>query len=241
MPRDKGAGRRNRQHDRCGFCYECQDGFIAPPNKHWQFRPGRTEAGRSDVEDCIYAHDDIPRGFIELFANKRKNQLRQTQVKACERWQGWYPNVVGYLPRQRDFDLSIPFEIFDDYFFCGALWNPCRLYWKNQRAMPGALGQTFDKGDCSEIWISRLTGHARGERWTERSLQDILDTLLHGMCHAAFQIFGCNCSDCFCYDNLIGTSGITGHGPSYVQLCKAIEREANRTFGDLGERWNLDV
>ena len=62
------------------------------------------------------------------------------------------------------------------------------------------------------------------------SLIKILSALLHEMAHAVLRIYTCLCR---CRGR---TLGVTGHGPSWVKLVEAIEKELERSFGGR-DKW----
>ena len=61
-----------------------------------------------------------------------------------------------------------------------------------------------------------------------------LGTLLHEMVHAMLHTFACRCQ---CAAETAGTSG---HGPSWVTIAKAMEKELKNKFDGFGI-WDLKI
>lgn len=69
----------------------------------------------------------------------------------------------------------------------------------------------------------------------------VLGTLLHEMVHAVFSVFGCQCAHCNCELNVPFADGLSGQGPSFMELARAVEKEASREFPLRQGSWVLDL
>ncbi|CAF9937011.1 MAG: hypothetical protein ALECFALPRED_007041 [Alectoria fallacina] len=69
--------------------------------------------------------------------------------------------------------------------------------------------------------------------FTGQTAQRILGALLHGMTHAFFICYGYPDLSCRCDITRSRTVGVTGHGPVWAKLCRAIEAEADGHFSGL--------
>ncbi|KAI4185796.1 MAG: hypothetical protein L6R41_003911 [Letrouitia leprolyta] len=106
--------------------------------------------------------------------------------------------------------------------------------------MPGVSGETeFDRDDRDDRIPAQITilRKALGKKNRYPSGADaiqVINVLLHEMCHAYDLLNVCGCPDC----NLGGTSGFqtsdSGHHNSWLYLAWLVEMAANRAFGFLG-------
>ena len=160
----------------------------------------------------------------------------QLQEAALQRWHQWLPGVDISL-REDGLDLQFLFDLFDDYFFQGGTKHNTTVEWLEYLPDLHIYGQTRFQDTGAVISIMRLQPQ---RVWTRQSVKRLLSTLLHEMAHVFVQLKGCNCLTCLCPLNASNIRGASGHGPSWVKLCEAIEAEANRVLQGLHGIWDLD-
>ena len=150
--------------------------------------------------------------------------------KALARWEALLPELLdGPLWRESEIDLKDSFSVLDDFIFLRALRNRCRVEWVEEPRDGRNLGmvgwcewaEETNQGPTQWIRIVRPTAQK------PKTVQDILCTLIHEMCHAIFA-FKCKCVSCCCTLNMINGEGLDGHGPSWEKLRRAIEETANQ-------------
>ena len=165
----------------------------------------------------------------------------EIKMQALERWNVLLPELLdGPLLRETAFDLKDMFFVLNDFLFLGALRNRCCVEWvdecrtgKKQKTLGWCEpGEETNHGPIQ--WI-RLVRPTAGK---PQSVQDILSTLMHEMCHAIFA-FKCNCDCCRCPLNRLNGVGLSGHGPSWGKLRRSIEKTANTHLNGLFERITL--
>lgn len=103
----------------------------------------------------------------------------------------------------------------------------------------GRKGYTVDAdgpGHRATIFIKRPLLHHAG--WTKLLVKEVLQTLLHEMIHALFNVYECRCASCTTAENRAVNTGVSGHGPNWRELGMAVQEEAERMFEG---GWELDL
>lgn len=134
--------------------------------------------------------------------------------------------------------------MYDGYFFCGALRGRVDVVWVNTCPKEGQKGYTVDApGPRHRAKICMKRPGAGHTTWTPLLVKESLETLLHEMIHALFNVYECRCATCTTVENQASNTGVqgSGHGPNWRELGQAVEEEANKMFGTFEERCNLDV
>ena len=165
-------------------------------------------------------------------------ELDQVQRDALMRWR------ANETERRREkegytFPLDFYFEIFDDYFFLGSLRQYTKVAWAhNTPANIDWVGLTkvnsrFVTPGPLEILIQvkRQDDQLRNRE----IVGECLDTLLHEMVHAFFTIYSVSAME------IMETVGLTGHGECWVRVATVIAAEANRSFGESWDQWELGI
>ena len=176
---------------------------------------------------------------IDIFTRQQSWQSSwqsQLQEAALQRWHQWLPTIDDSL-REDGLDLQFLFHLFDDYYFQGRIKHDTTAKWIEYRSGLPLLGMTIVRGTRAVIFIKKL--HPQ-RVWKRDLVKFLLGTLLHEMAHAFVDLKGCSCPTCVCPANVPNTCGVSGHGPSWVKLCEAIEAEANRSLRGLHGIWDLD-
>lgn len=154
----------------------------------------------------------------------------EIKKQALDRWNVLYPELNDG-PRWRDteFDLKDMFFVLDDFLFLGALRDSCKVEWVDE-CMTGWTHHSIGWFETAEVtnrgptlWI-RLVRPTVAKKLT---VQGILGTLMHEMCHAILA-FRCFCYRCRCPLNRMNSAGLSGHGPSWDKLRRPVEKTANR-------------
>ena len=154
----------------------------------------------------------------------------EIKIQALNRWKVLIPELLdgGYW-RDTEFDIKNIFFVLDDFLFLGALRERCRVEWVDERTT-GWLQHKIGWCEPAEVTNREPTQWIRLIRPTgakQRSVQEILGTLMHEMCHAIFA-FKCGCYRCRCPLNKMNGEGLSGHGPSWDKLRRSIEKTANQ-------------
>ena len=131
--------------------------------------------------------------------------------------------------------------MYDDYFFCGALHGRVDVVWVDDCPKKG---YTVDAaGPRHRATISIKRPGAEHTIWTRRLVRESLQTLLHEMIHALFNVYECRCAACTTVEHQASNTGVpgSGHGSNWRELGQAVQEEAEKMFGGFDERWDLDV
>ena len=185
-----------------------------------------------------YACEDLTSEFVKYWTRlpeMDEAELDQVQIDALMRWRASLTDhrqeKEGYT-----FPLDFYFGIFDDYFFLGSLRQYTKVVWAhNTPANIEWVGFTkinnlFMTPGPLEILIQvkRQDDQLRNRE----IVGECLDTLLHEMIHAFFMIYSVSAME---------TEGLTGHGECWVRVSTVIAAEANRSFGELWDQWELGI
>ena len=186
-----------------------------------------------------YACEDLTDEFVKYWTKMPEMGeagLDQVQIDALTLWRASQTErrevIDGYA-----FPLDFYFEIFDDYFFLGSLRPYTNVVWaQNTLANIDWVGFTKIRSSFMTpgplevlIQIKRLDHHKLRNR---EVVAECLDTLLHEMIHAFFMIY--SVGD-------VETEGLTGHGKCWVRVACVVAKEANRSFGEVWDRWELGI
>ncbi|CAF9936984.1 MAG: hypothetical protein ALECFALPRED_007032 [Alectoria fallacina] len=180
---------------------------------------------------------------MELFVwtdRTGQKEYATIQVEALERWRQWIPTMQAKLDA-KDLDPDFFVQLFDACLFGGALrcWTTVDLI---DRPSP-SLYRSKIQADL-ERKDHRLTVVLRPDSnttWTEPTVQHLLSVLLHNMTHAAFWLFAYRCVDCKCLRTEAMTGSIKVHGPSWMELGQAVEKEADQSRLGFKHQWFMCV
>lgn len=182
-----------------------------------------------------YPANQIADEFERLIPGHMDSEIKR---QALTRWDALLPELLdGPLWRETEFDLKDSFTVLDDFLFLRALRNRCRVEWVDECQI-GWKRDSVGWCECGEETNRGLTQWIRLVRPTvkkPKTVQEVLGTLMHEMCHAIFA-FKCDCSSCRrCLLNKINGEGLTGHGPSWKKVRQSIENTANKHLRGFSE------
>lgn len=180
--------------------------------------------------------------FSHLFPTNENGGggLEPVQKAALERWHTWHRNIGRKIVAQ-DFSLTYVAQIFGDYYYRRALRKYITIEWVEGVQWLGRTGTILDgKGGIRiSIQIQKPSPLTPGDVWTERTVQNLLGTLIHELAHAVFRLYGCICLSCMCLFNRINGIGVTGHGDSWIELAQAMEDGANQYLLGFHQPWKV--
>lgn len=164
--------------------------------------------------------------------------LEELQKNAMSRLESFHFHW-GQKFDSHPFPVDYFFQIFNDYFFLGALGEHV---WKVQ-----LVEESF--GDSNWIGLtSRPSGKLMiqikkplGDTWTLDLVRGMLNVLLHEMVHTYLEAFSCPIPAFIHHLEMVLTEGLTGHGPSWRKVARAVEIEAIRSLGWLWDGWTLSI
>lgn len=202
-----------------------------------QIKPDRNANTR------FFKSEDIKNGFKGLlygglrFGNDRVSlfALNDKQRQALRSW-----NRVQLplgLSISTPFRLMPVFDIYNDYLFCGALHGRVNVVWVDDCPKAGQKGFTVDAPGplhCATISIKR-PGAVVHTTWTPHLVKESLETLLHEMIHALFNLYECRCATCTMGENQASNTGVqgSGHGPDWRNWDRQSRKRLLRCLGDL--------
>lgn len=232
-------------YGRCESCVEYQQNpVLLHVNMacHLAVRPRDTRWWHRSLVPRSYGRHNLCENFITFFAyNSTKGRgLSLGQGRALNRFRFWHPRIQLNL-REQGLDLQYLFEIFDDFFFGGALkaftilkWVP----WSPDKLNHGeTLCQRFILNTIWPVNIVIATLEP-GQAWTRASIHSILSTLLHEMAHAAFHIYACQCYHCRCAVRGENANGF--HGPNCARPWRHAQTGPLGTSHAKNGAWVLD-
>lgn len=172
-----------------------------------------------------YSANQIADAFEKLIPGYMDFEIKK---QALARWNVLLPELLdGPLWRDAEFDLKDSFSVLDDFLFLRALRDRCRVEWVD------ASQKGWNRGMIGRCELAEYTNR-EPMQWLQilrptvekpRTVQDVVCTLMHEMCHAIFT-FRCNCFRCRCLLNRINGDGLDYHGPSWEKLRRSIEETA---------------
>ena len=237
----------------CQVCEPRRDLLVTHPLQPTEWHPrfcSRHDIRQpQDAETRRYLSKDVADGVRGLFIGGIRDgdkvsllDLADVQRKALKSWEG----VTFPLGKRTTthFALEPVFDIFDDYFFCGSLHGRIDIVWTDILPTAEQKGYTSDAaGSLHRATIFIKRPHAEFRTWTKRLVNEVLQTLLHEMIHAVFNVYECRCCTCMMRENHARNTGVSGsgHGPVWRDLGQAVQQEANKMFLRDGEGWDLDV
>ena len=207
------------QH-RCHECRKCTQPYRTP-RTHVDFKvDSNSPTDGIDFEDCEYTAQSITNAFIRFIPGHMDWPIKK---QALDRW-----NALAFdlFSGPVEFDLLPVFRILDDFLFLRALQDNWSMEWVDKRktgpyadAVGWATVRYKMRGANNRISVVRpsTTSH--------QTVQDVLDTILHEMCHAILQC-SCNCMVCTCHVIAMSEKGLTGHGPSWQILIRVADEIA---------------
>ena len=109
-------------------------------------------------------------------------------------------------------------DAFCDCFFSGALKSfvEVGIEISNSRSLYGTT-QSHPEHGVPYALIKIINPHSRGRCLSEMRAA-VLQTLLHELVHALFEVYQCRGELCNEHFMILNTRGFTGHGPSWVYL-----------------------
>ena len=209
--------------DSCKFC-----SIQERPDRHSrQFKAISTSPITGIVFKAYeYSAIQLAEAFDKIISGYMDSEIKK---QALERWSVLHQELLdGPYWRDSEFDLKDIFFVLDDFLFLGALRDSCRVEWVDKRITGWFqhkigwcnMAEETNRGPTQWIRLVRPTVDQ------QRSVQEILGTLMHEMCHAIFA-FKCGCYRCRCPLNQMYSEGLSGHGPSWDKLRRSIEKTAN--------------
>lgn len=167
------------------------------------------------------------------------------QQESLLRWNEWLATINLSLG-EAGLDLPLISNLLPDYFFSGPWLNlkhQIDVQWIDFKPNPSShrcrTSKVNSPGDNLPRASIKVMKPDPTKPWTGETLLQLLGTLLHEMGHAFLMCCSCNCADCRCPVTSSRTIGLTGHGPSWVKLCQAVEAEATGKLRGLPGRWDL--
>ncbi len=237
----------------CGFCQSCnlylQHVTHHNFGRHYVFQNCSSTGSGLKLEFKGYRSDEVVNNTINYIETGAvgDHDLQSLQRNAQRRWRNRWSEYAGLKLDDRGLsDLRFYFDVFNDYFFGGAL-SSTNIQWIDHQQMfeAGWLGTSslFDNDTgISKNHITVLEGIVY-IRMRKPGLHDsqtsnlrfrILGTLLHEMVHAMIQLHSCSCCCA------INSEGVTGHGAAWMRLGQAVEFSADRAFPEAG-KWDLSA
>lgn len=218
------------------------DQFRSDPHRHLAFPKYYTWDGHLRLEARKYDCKDITTSLIGMFEKtpRRNKSSTHLQSRALVSWQSWVESQrqqpSPLLTLENRMDLGFFLDIFDNYFFGGALSKWTTVTWVDPDQMRRSWrGSQADNpllpGSYSLVKIINRRSVVPGG---PSAIMQTLNTLLHEMVHSMLNTFACRCQCAF------NTSGVSGHGRMWVDLARALERELNSKFGGYGV-WDLRI
>ena len=171
--------------------------------------------------------------------------LEEIQLDALTRWHAFRFDL-GTSTDANPLPLDAIVSVFDDYFFVGSLRQYIQVEFVSDSPENSSwVGFTREKRRLIskppqiQIDIKRPLP----QLWTRALVQDLLDTLLHELSHAFLIIYSAppGFLDRWRDKKIVDTEGLTGHGPCWVLVAKAIAGEADRALGGVWGRWDLKI
>ena len=143
------------------------------------------------------------------------------------------------LLRETEFDLVPIVNILDDLLFRRALREHCGVAWVDVLLGPVDKSDVGSSQDGSYIrgWRHGIC-IVRPSAKDPKTVQNCLTTLMHEMCHALLSV-ACQCAVCSCSLNEMNGEGVTGHGPTWQMLARAVEDCVNGWLKGFGEPFRL--
>lgn len=243
-------GSRDLRLQDCEDAEECLEPTVVPEGCEVEDpRPRDCK----DAEECLeptlvpksYAIEDLTSEFVKYWSKIKEDDgdgLEEIQTSALERWHAlqfeWGKSIEAYpIP------LDSFVEILDDYFFLGSLrpYTEVMLMDDTSETIFWAGFTGSRKPASGTKYIEIKLKPPVSKLWGRAATKFFLATLLHEMAHALISIYSGP-------EKLLGvnrkraeTSGLTGHGPCWVKIAAAIEREANRSLGGSWYKWDLGI
>ena len=222
----------------CDWCEYCNI-LERPGHHHLPFKPiSVSPVTGITFEAFEYSANQLADGFESIIQGHMDSEIKRS---ALARWNELLPDLLdGSVCRDAEFDLKDLFHILDDFLFMGALQHLCRVDWVDEsqkghkRKWVGwcELAVPTNRGPRCVMSIVRPTVKK------PRTIEDVVATLKHEMCHALFA-FRCRCYCCRCPLNRIKSEGLSGHGPSWQKIRRCVERTANLYLDDTFESSSL--
>ncbi|KAI9719316.1 MAG: hypothetical protein M1812_003646 [Candelaria pacifica] len=162
-------------------------------------------------------------------------------------------NLRGLHPNDIDTIIQWYFGLFDGFLFGGLLGSrdgTTRVVRQELNLnILGTTHLTLSYEEQSDPRVKIALDLDLGPSDTSASineLDEVLETLLHEMVHAVFQIYHCHCDDCLRKEYCTREIGYTGHGEAWADVARAVEDAANRWAGglhsfDLGIAFHVEL
>lgn len=216
----------------CGVCEECklrnQPGSLtSSSHDHFSLEFGRIlRSGRRFLRDSVHGWRVLQDGFTELFTAASRVDI---QKEAVIRWQDHQQRHGLTIDFNKATELKHVFNMIDDYLFRGTLKGSKKLIWVDyDPTNPELLGQTYLDEDAPDtrvvIEITRTPNPGEHGEHPHDDPSEVIDTLLHEMCHAVFELYTCQ------YCCTASGPGFTGHGPAWLSLCHAVQESLRMSF-----------
>lgn len=174
-----------------------------------------------NIRDREYTAQSISDAFSQFIPGHMDWPIKR---QALERWNSL---AFDLYSGPVEFDLLPVFHILDDFLFLRAIQNRWDVRWidyttkgRNAETM-GLCDEAFDiRGPMMWINVTRPTNTFH------RTVQEVLDTLVHEMCHALLRA-ACMCSVCRCQLKVMDQRGVAFHGPSWQAVMQHADETAS--------------
>lgn len=223
-------------------CHECKN-CTTIDNEMLENHPTEFSAVENSPVDGINfeIHKFTANQLAEAFSRMTQdNSDWEIKRLALDRWNAILPDLLeGPLLREDEFDLEPIVHILDDLLFRRALRDHCGVAWVDVLLGPGDKSDVGSSQDGSYIrgWRHGIC-IVRPSAKEPKTVQDCLNTLIHEMCHALLNV-ACQCAVCNCSLNEMNGAGLTGHGPAWQILARAVEECVNGWLKGFGDPFRL--
>ena len=173
-----------------------------------------------------YSATQIADAFEGIISGHMEFEIKK---QALERWSLLREELFEVPWRDAEFDLEDAFSVLDDFLFLRALRDRCGVQWVDKRTT-GSYHKFVgwcEKAEVTNRGPTQWLCVVRPTIAQNKSVREILGTLMHEMRHAIFA-FSCRCYRCSCPLNQMNGEGLSGHGPSWDKLIRSIEESANQ-------------
>lgn len=225
---------------------------LTSPNAHPSGHQEAQERPDPPVVPTIYVCEELAHEFAKYWRKIRhddgEEKLDESQLNALARWHA-FPFPLGKSTQHHPLPLDFFFDIFDDYFFLGSLRPYTAVEYVDRMPHPGLRGlcttykHRMPSGGPPETRIRILRRKDSAPVWSAEVVGGYLGTLLHELAHAFLDIHTLDRSpvEVVRFRRQAETDGMTGHGPCWIEVAKAVQEEADRSFGGVQAGWDLNI
>lgn len=202
---------------------------------------------------------DAVKTFTSLYSNDRRTLSIAEFIKIYKRWVGRSSHDdLKQLITSGDFHGAM--AVLDCVFFCGAFFGrafvPNSPWNKHETALRGLHieGNIFAKGHKGyavspndTAWgLVQPLGNGQVAIYIDafhpdgspQTLENILETVVHEMAHAIFEVFACRCQSCNWSDAMV--LGKNGHGRLWMEMAEHMRNTIRSWDEALNDFYDLD-